>query len=198
MRPSIAVVDYGAGNLRSVTKALEAAGGAPRMASTPADLARADGIVIPGVGHFSATAAADAAMRDGIRTAFGSKPVLGVCLGLHFLFDGSEEAPGVPGLGAIAGTCFRLPPTAKVPHAGWNTVDNTRASWILREIPTGTSFYFTHSFAAPVVPACVGRTSYTADFASVVEQDLVVGVQFHPEKSGEAGLRLLRNFVARC
>jgi len=195
----IAVVDYGAGNLASVRKGLAAAGAAFFTAGGPADLASTAGIVIPGVGHFEATRAMDEEWRDALRAAAARKPVLGICLGLQFLFEGSDEAADVSGLGLLRGRCFRLP-ARKVPHVGWNTVCLTRPSRILDGIPDRASFYFTHSYAAPVTDACVGRTEYTAPFAAVVESPCVFGVQFHPEKSGEAGIRILRNFVemTRC
>jgi imidazole glycerol-phosphate synthase subunit HisH len=193
--PSIAVVDYGAGNLTSVLKALTSVGAFPFLTNRPDDVMDADAIVIPGVGHFGATRNMDDTLRDALCAASGVKPLLGVCLGLQFLFDGSEEAPDVPGLGLLEGRCFLLPPTQKVPHVGWNTVDIDVQSRILHGVSGGSAFYFTHSYAAPVTDVCVGRTTYTAPFAAVIEWGNVYGAQFHPEKSGDAGLTLLRNFV---
>lgn len=198
----IVLVDYRAGNIASVTKGLRAAGGEVAIADSPGALAGARGIVVPGVGHFAATRTIDFAWREAILDAVrGGTPLLGICLGLQFLFEGSDEAPEVPGLGIFPGRCFRLPPTQKVPHVGWNSVEiEGPRSRVLDGVATGASFYFTHSYAAPVNAACVGRTEYTAPFAAVVEQANVFGVQFHPEKSSGAGLRVLRNFVgiARC
>jgi glutamine amidotransferase len=187
--------------MTSVRKGLTAAGGEFAVADSPGAISSAKAIVIPGVGHFTATAALDFTWREAIvDAARGGTPLLGICLGLQFLFDGSEEAPHVAGLGLLEGRCFRLPPTDKVPHVGWNTVSVAGSSRILDGIADDTSFYFTHSYAAPVTAACVGRTEYTAPFAAVVESGHVFGVQFHPEKSGDAGLRVLRNFVevAQC
>jgi glutamine amidotransferase len=192
---ALAVLDYGAGNLTSVGKALSTIGAEFVITSLPRDLDDADGVIVPGVGNIAATRSIDVHLRDALQACAGVKPLLGVCLGLQFLFEGSEEAPGVAGLELLKGRCFRLPPTAKVPHVGWNTVDIIRPSTILDGIQNGTSFYFTHSYAAPVTDACVGRTEYTAPFAAVVEARNVFGVQFHPEKSGDAGLRVLRNFL---
>jgi glutamine amidotransferase len=196
----IALVDYGAGNLTSVRKALAALDARYEMVSTPAGLEHASAVIVPGVGHFAATRQLDAGMHEALRAAAAVKPLLGICLGLQFLFDGSDEAPEARGLTLLRGTCQRLLPTAKVPHVGWNTVDVRRPSRILTGIASGTSFYFTHSYAAPVTDACVGETTYTMPFAAVVESGNVFGVQFHPEKSGDAGLRVLHNFLeaSRC
>jgi glutamine amidotransferase len=192
----IALIDYGAGNLTSVRKALAAVDAPLFTPAAPDALLDASGIIIPGVGHFGATAAIDGAWRRAIvRAVDTGVPLLGICLGLQYLFEGSDEAPDVPGLALLGGRCALLPPTMKVPHVGWNTVELTRASPLVDGIPTGTSFYFTHSFAAPVTEACVAETRHSAPFAAIVERDRVFGAQFHPEKSGEAGVRLLRNFV---
>lgn len=194
---AIALVDYGAGNLTSVRKALVAAGATIATPAEPGELALAHGIVIPGVGHFAATAALEGGWRDAISRAIDAGvPLLGICVGLQWLFDGSDEAPDVRGLGAIAGTCARLPPGRKVPHVGWNTLDLRRPSTLLAGVPSGSYAYFTHSYAAPVTDDCVAATSYGRTFAAVVEKENVCGVQFHPEKSGMHGLRILGNFVA--
>ena len=195
----IALIDYGAGNLTSVRKGFAAAGAelyAPRL---PADLARAEAIVVPGVGHFSATAALHSEWRAGVRAALdrGAK-LFGICLGLQWLFEGSDEDTEVAGLGVIAGRCRRLPPTLKVPHVGWNSLDIRRPSRLLSGIASGTQAYFTHSYAADVTPEAVALTTHATEFAAVVETDQLFGVQFHPEKSGTAGVQMLRNFVALC
>jgi glutamine amidotransferase len=192
----IALVDYGAGNLTSVRKGLNAAGASIFTPAAPGDLASAQGIIIPGVGHFGSTRVIDEAWRQAILDAAGhGTPILGICLGLQYLFEGSTEAPDARGLGILRGCCARLPPAQKVPHVGWNDLRVVRTSRLLAGVPDGSQVYFTHSYAAPVTDACVAETEYTARFAAVVERDNVFGVQFHPEKSGDAGLRILRTFV---
>jgi glutamine amidotransferase len=195
----IALIDYGAGNLTSVRKGFAAAGAelyTPRLAH---ELERASGVVVPGVGHFSATVALDSEWRAAIRQALDrGVPLFGICLGQQWLFDGSEEDPAVPGLGVIAGRCRRLPPTLKVPHVGWNSLEIRKPSRLLAGIEPGTQAYFTHSYAAEITPEAVATTVHAAPFASVVETDLLFGVQFHPEKSGTAGIQMLKNFVAVC
>jgi glutamine amidotransferase len=123
-------------------------------------------------------------------------PLLGICLGLQYLFEGSDEAPDLPGLGLLRGRSTLLPPTLKVPHVGWNALDVRRPSPILAGVADAAQVYFTHSYAAQVTDACVAAATHSATFAAVVARDLVFGVQFHPEKSGEAGLAVLRNFLA--
>ena len=196
-RPRIAVIDYGAGNLTSVVKGLRAAGAEPTVTSDPAFVAPAAAIVIPGVGHFGETARIGAELRASLLAAAGTgTPILGICLGLQFLFDGSAEAPGVPGLGLLRGQCTALPqsPGVKVPHVGWNTLSIRRPSVLLDGV-ADAQVYFTHSYGAPVTDATVAMTEHGAAFASVVERGRVFGVQFHPEKSSETGLRILRSFV---
>ena len=198
-RPPIAVVDYRAGNLTSLMKGLSAAGADPFVTRAPNALLRARGVVVPGVGHFAATRAIDDSLHDALSEAVAhGYPLFGICLGLQFLFEGSEEAPEVRGLGLLTGTCTLLRGDLKVPHVGWNTLERTRDSALLQGIGGGAYAYFTHSYAAPVTDACVARTTYGSTFASVVESGRVSGVQFHPEKSGEDGMRILRNFVALC
>jgi imidazole glycerol-phosphate synthase subunit HisH len=192
----IALIDYGAGNLTSVRKGLTAAGASFVTPARPEELSAADGIVVPGVGHFGATATLD----DGWRTAIVGAlergvPLLGICLGMQWFFEGSAEAPRVSGIGALSGHCFRLPPVVKVPHVGWNSLDVLGDSRILRSIPNGTQVYFTHSYAAPLTPDCVATTAHGEVFAAAVERRNLFGVQFHPEKSGAVGLRVLANFV---
>ena len=195
----IALIDYGAGNLTSVRKGLAAAGADFYTPSAPAALTRAAAVVIPGVGHFGATAALDDEWRRAILDGVAAgRPLLGICLGLQYLFDGSEEAPGVPGLGLLRGRCTRLPATVKVPHVGWNDLTPTRPARLTAGLAAGTQAYFTHSYAAPVTAACAAETSHGATFASIVEDGAVFGMQFHPEKSGPAGIALLRAFVASC
>ena len=192
----IALIDYRAGNLTSVRKALAAVGADVFTPATPSDLPGARGIIVPGVGHFGATRAIAAPWRDAIRDAVGRNvPLLGICLGLQYLFDASDEAPDVPGLGLLRGRCALLPRTVKVPHVGWNDLRFERPSTLLEGIADRTQVYFTHSYAAPVTDATSATAEHGARFAAVVERDRVFGVQFHPEKSGDAGLRVLRSFV---
>jgi glutamine amidotransferase len=195
----IALVDYGAGNLTSVRKGFAAAGADVVTPSSPADLEDAIGIVIPGVGHFGATAALDEGWRLAVTRALDRGALLfGICLGQQWLYEVSDEAPELPGLGVIRGRCRRLPPTLKVPHVGWNSLDACKPSRLLDGIPPGTQAYFTHSYAADITGETVATTTHAAPFASVVETRQVFGVQFHPEKSGESGVRMLRNFVTLC
>jgi len=196
----IALVDYGAGNLTSVKKALTALGAQFLVPSAPDQCATVSGLIVPGVGHFSSTSALDAPWREAIsRAVEGGTPLLGICVGMQWLFEGSEEAPEVPGLGVLEGTCRLLAGDAerrlKVPHVGWNALDLPRASRLLAGLASGTYVYFTHSYAAPVTPDCVASTTHAEPFAAAVERDHVFGVQFHPEKSGDAGLQILQNFL---
>jgi glutamine amidotransferase len=195
----IALIDYGAGNLTSVRKGFAAAGAELYTPRTPRDLNRASGVVVPGVGHFTATAALGKEWRLAIhRSLDRGIRLFGICLGQQWLFEGSEEDPYVPGLGVIKGWCRRLPPTLKVPHVGWNSLEIKKPSRLLAGIEPGTQAYFTHSYAPDITPEAVATTTHAAPFASVVETDLLFGVQFHPEKSGSAGIQMLRNFVALC
>jgi glutamine amidotransferase len=194
----VAVVDYGAGNLTSVLKGLRAAGASPVVTADADSVARADAIVIPGVGHFGATAAVTPEMRRTLVAAAGAgTPILGICLGLQFLFDGSTEAPGVPGLGLLRGECalLRGEGRVKIPHVGWNSLSILGRSRLLAGIEDGAQVYFTHSYAAPVTDATTATCAHGGTFAAIVERDQVFGVQFHPEKSADAGLRVLRAFV---
>jgi imidazole glycerol-phosphate synthase subunit HisH len=192
----IALIDYGVGNLQSVEKALTAAGGHVRRVTAPGEIDGVDVVVVPGVGHFGATAALGADWREALRIFAGAGgALLGICLGMQWLFEGSDEAPDLPGLGLFRGRCTRLV-AARVPHVGWNSLDPARPSALLDGIPPGAQVYFTHSFAAPVTEACVTSTLYGTPFASLSAQNTVVGAQFHPEKSGPVGLRFLRNFLA--
>jgi len=197
----IALVDYGAGNLTSVRKALTALGASFHTPDMPADLADTTGVIVPGVGHFAATMALSADWRQAIRRKVSDgTPLLGICVGMQWLFEGSDEAPEVPGLGLLHGQVRKLcgdrSQQVKVPHVGWNALDMPRPSRLLEGLRSGAYVYFTHSYAAPVTDACVGATVHGERFAAAVEHEQVFGVQFHPEKSSEAGLQILRNFLA--
>ncbi|MGH9308426.1 MAG: imidazole glycerol phosphate synthase subunit HisH, partial [Vicinamibacterales bacterium] len=157
----IALIDYGAGNLTSVRKGFAAAGADLYTPTATGELQRASAIVVPGVGHFAATAALDAAWRSAILRALDRGALLfGICLGQQWLFDGSDEAPDVPGLGLIHGRCRRLPPTLKVPHVGWNALEMKQPSRLLAGIADGTQAYFTHSYAADVTSEAVATTTH--------------------------------------
>ncbi len=192
----IAIVDYGAGNLNSVKKAFHRIGADAVVTHEPATLADADKIVLPGVGHFSALGVLD---RMGLRDTMSQnarmgKPLLGICLGMQWLFDGSEEAPQIAGTGLFFGTCRQFPSSVKSPHVGWNSLKVQRDSRLLRGLVQDTFVYYTHSFHAPVVAATTAASEYGLRFSAAVEQDNIFGVQFHPEKSGPAGLLILKNF----
>jgi glutamine amidotransferase len=208
----IALIDYGAGNLASVRRALAVVGAQVRVPSAPADLAGARAVVVPGVGHFAATSSLDHTWREAIAgLAASGRPLLGICLGMQWLFDGSTEAPDSAGLGLLRGRCCRLdqalsrcngpsgdlPPATrvKIPHVGWNTVQCLRASPLFAGLEADACFYFTHAYAAPVTVDTVAAAVHGTRFAAAAERGRVFGVQFHPEKSGPAGLRLLANFV---
>jgi len=191
-----AVVDYRAGNLTSVKKALDHLCAGAVITRDPEVVAEADKIILPGVGHFSATATLE---HTGLRSAILQRikegaPFLGVCVGMQWMFESSAEAPGTGGLGLFPGACGRFPESVKSPHVGWNSLTCHRGSRLLRGIPSGSFVYFTHSFRAPVVQAMVAGCEYGGEFCAAVEEGNLFGVQFHPEKSGAVGLKLLENF----
>jgi glutamine amidotransferase len=206
----IALIDYKAGNLTSVKKALATLGADVFVPATPDELADAQGIIVPGVGHFGATRALDEAWTAAILERIGEgRPLFGICLGMQWLFEGSDEAPDLPGLGLLAGRCYRLGQAGpidqagpkgpalhiKVPHVGWNSLHLTREASIAEGVPEGAQVYFTHSYVAPVSEDAIATTEHGEPFAAIVQHGQISGVQFHPEKSGDVGLRILKNFL---
>ncbi len=195
----IAVIDYEAGNLRSVAKAIESLGGKVEVTGEPKRVLKADKVVLPGVGAFGKAVHAleEKDLKSAIKEYIGSgRPFLGICLGLQLLYEESEENPGVKGFGIIPGKVVRFPKELKVPHLGWNTVlqKNTHPLW--NGIPNGCFFYFAHSYyGVPSEKVVTGWTEYGISFASAVALENVFGVQFHPEKSQKWGLKLLENFI---
>ena len=194
----IAIVDYGAGNLTSVVKALQHLGRECVVTSDPDIVGRADKWVIPGVGNFRATAPLasgklGATLREGV---VQDRPLLGICLGLQWMFEGSTEAPELSGLSVFAGECARFSDRVKSPHVGWDSLAITRSSRLLAGITSGAYVYFTHSYRAPVCADTVATCAYDGSFTAVAERDNLFGVQFHPEKSGDVGLQILENFCA--
>ena len=198
----IAIIDYGMGNLRSVQKGFERVGHAATITNDPHVVAKADHVVLPGVGAF-ADAIAELRRRDlvePVREAIASgKPFLGICLGLQMLFDRGYEDGCHEGLGVLAGEVvrFQVPPEYKVPHMGWNELSIVRRPPMLAGIEEGTHFYFVHSYyVAPTDPSVIAaQASYPEPFTAMVWRDNLVATQFHPEKSQAHGLRLLKNFA---
>jgi glutamine amidotransferase len=194
----IALIDYGAGNLTSVRKALHAIDADVQVPANPSELNLARGVIVPGVGNFLATAALGEDWREAILEVVGrGSPLLGICLGLQWLFEGSTEAPDCQGLALMTGQCDRLEGGVdlKVPHVGWNALQFPRESRLFEGIEEGSQVYFTHSYAAPVTGDAIAVTTHGRPFASAVARGQVFGVQFHPEKSGDVGLRVLKNFL---
>jgi len=205
----IAVIDYKAGNLTSVVKALGFLGARDVVVTQrPEEVLRADKIVLPGVGHFQSTQLlGDLGLTDAVREAIGANgsprrtPFLGICVGLQWLYEGSTEAPETAGLGHFAGRCEHFPSIyngaeLKSPHVGWNSLEDIRPdSRLLEGVAKGAFVYFTHSWRAPVSGDTAAIANYGGAFTAAVERDNVMGVQFHPEKSAEVGLRVLKNFV---
>jgi imidazole glycerol-phosphate synthase subunit HisH len=193
----IALIDYHAGNLTSVRKAFAALDAELFTPASPGEIGDAAAIVVPGVGHFGATRAIGPDWIEAILARVGEgRPLLGICLGMQWLFEGSEEAPDLPGLGLLGGQCYRLrAQNVKIPHVGWNSLDIRRDSSIVEDVQNGSQVYFTHSFVAPVTGDTVAVTEHGEPFAAVVQRGHVAGVQFHPEKSGDVGLQVLRNFL---
>jgi glutamine amidotransferase len=192
----IAIVDYRAGNLVSVKKAVDHLGFTCAITSDPAVVERAEKVIVPGVGHFAATSTLD---ETGLRAVIASAierqtPFFGICVGMQWMFDSSEEAPGVRGLSVFPGECSHFPPEVKSPHVGWNQLEIKDGSRLLRGLSSGAFVYFTHSYRAPVVAETVACCNYGGAFSAAVEREHLFGVQFHPEKSGDVGLTILGNF----
>jgi imidazole glycerol-phosphate synthase subunit HisH len=193
----IAIVDYGAGNISSVKKAVEHIGAQAQVTSDPDFVAAAEKIIVPGVGHFCRCVALNDHLRGAILKAIDSgTPFLGICVGMQWLFAGSAESPETSGAGLFLGQCAKFPAAVKSPHVGWNQIDLQAGSRLLRGIADGAFVYYTHSFRAPVTKETVAQTYYGGNFSAVVERENVFGVQFHPEKSGPIGLKILENFCA--
>jgi imidazole glycerol phosphate synthase glutamine amidotransferase subunit len=199
---NIALVEYGAGNLPSVERALARLGVESRRASSPEEIERAEAVILPGVGHFGAL------MRSlGERSLVGplretvacGKPLLGICLGLQAMFAASEEAPGDTGLALFPQNVAALPPTDRLPHMGWNQLRRVRPSKLLEGVPEDAYFYFAHSYAAlDAGDAGVAYCDHGAPFVAVLEQGKLFATQFHPEKSGTVGSQVLSNFIRQA
>jgi glutamine amidotransferase len=194
----IAILDYGAGNLRSVQNTLEAIGAPFQLADDAEGLMKASKIILPGVGHYGQLLRSLDAMRvrqpllECIRAGV---PFLGICLGLQALFTDGEEAPEQKGLGLFPGSVRRFPEGSRVPHMGWNSLEPVRDSQLLRGLGAKPYVYFAHSYYCPVTDAAAALCTYEVPYTAILEHENVYGVQFHPEKSGPIGLRIVKNFV---
>jgi glutamine amidotransferase len=194
----IAIFDYGAGNLRSVENTLAEIGAEYELVRDADGLRRATKIILPGVGHFGQMMRALDGMQvrdallDRIRAGV---PFLGICLGLQALFESSEEAPGERGLGMFTGQIRRFPATARVPHMGWNEIEPRKGARLLTNLAPHPYLYFAHSYYAPLTDATAAACQYNVPYTAVLETKNIFGVQFHPEKSGPIGLKIVRNFI---
>jgi glutamine amidotransferase len=193
----IAIVDYGAGNISSVKKALEYVGAQVQVTTDHKIIAAAEKIVVPGVGHFCRCEALNVDLRGTVLQAIArGTPFLGICVGMQWLFEGSTEAPDTRGTALFAGQCSRFPAEVKSPHVGWNRIEVRNGSRLLRGVQSGAFVYYTHSYRAPVVGDTVATTQYGGSFSAAVERANIFAAQFHPEKSGQTGLKILENFCA--
>jgi imidazole glycerol phosphate synthase glutamine amidotransferase subunit len=194
----VTILDYGAGNVPSVERALQRLGVESHRTSSPECISKAEALLLPGVGHYAALVRAlderqlRAPLVDAIRRGV---PFLGVCLGLQVLFSSSEEASQLQGLNLLTGIVTALPSNVKLPHMGWNQLEKKRESSLLSGIDAGAYFYFAHSYAALDSSDAAATCSHGAEFAAVIEKQNIFAVQFHPEKSGESGARVLQNFL---
>ena len=194
----ISIFDYGAGNLRSVENTLGAIGAQYQLVRTPEQVRGSTKLILPGVGHFGQMMRAldQLAVRDAlIEIIQRGVPFLGICLGLQALFTSSEEAPQEHGLGIFGGQVKRFRGDMRIPHMGWNSLHRARSSRLLRGLDDHPYLYFANSYYAPVIPETAAACEYSLPFTAVLEKDNLFGVQFHPEKSGDAGLQIVRNFI---
>lgn len=194
----IAIVDYGAGNLRSVENTLSEIGASYEVLQGPERLTEAGKIILPGVGHFGQMMRAldDRGFREPLCERIrAGVPFLGICLGLQGLYTGSEEAEDVRGLGLFEGTVRRFPMDARVPHMGWNELERRRGARLLNGLPERPYVYFAHSYYVPETEATAAACTYTTPYTAILECGNVFGVQFHPEKSGPIGLKIVQNFL---
>lgn len=197
----IAIVDYGAGNLRSVQNTLDAIGAEYQVLDGPAGLDQATKILLPGVGHYGQMMRAldERSLRIPlVSRASAGVPLLGICIGLQCLFQTSEEAPGAQGLGLFPGTVRRFPVGARVPHMGWNDLTRQSDTPLLSGLEEHPFVYFAHSYYVPVTDGTAATCEYELPYTAVFQKNNVFGVQFHPEKSGATGLQVVRNFIERC
>ena len=195
----VTIIDYGAGNVPSVERALQRLGAETERTNLAEKIGRAEALLLPGVGHYAALVRAldEQKMREPLVAAIQrGVPFLGICLGLQVLFESSAESPELHGLSLLPGRVGTLPSTVKLPHMGWNQIEPSCESRLLAGIDSSAYFYFAHSYAAPDSNGSTTATcSYGSPFAAVIEKQNIYGVQFHPEKSGESGSRLLQNFL---